>query len=442
MPHDARKSAAPTDARRSLRDRQAPGASPATETYRYDRLYRLQGAFSPTSALETYGYNRTGDRISKNGSALATGLYTYAAGTHRLTGTGNQLRTNDANGNMLTSTVGGSSYAFIYDARNRLAQVKSNGATAATYQNNALGQRLVKVTPAGTERYIYDEAGHLLAEYGLTNRDYIWAGDLPVAVIDNTISGSVTTSTVNYITADQLDTPRAVSNAAGATIWSWAYQTNAFGEKAPAATGTYVLNLRFSGQYFDAETGTSYNYFRNYEPATGRYVQSDPMGLMGGMSTFGYVKNNPLSYSDSFGLWPGPPPMGPFSPEGPGRIPEAGDIPGNIPGGPWTPAGQGQRSGTFFGPKQPTGPRAQCQYVPSASNGGPPGSPPPGYWKTKAPGQEGWNRYDINGNPKTPDEIHPAPGRPIPEPVEPSEPVGPVEGPFEPFEFPIEIPFI
>ena len=283
----------------------APGASPATETYRYDRLYRLQGAFSPTSALETYGYNRTGDRISKNGSGLATGLYTYAAGTHRLTGTGNAVRTNDANGNMLTSSVGGSIYAFTYDARNRLAQVKSNGATAATYQNNALGQRLVKITPAGTERYIYDEAGHLLAEYGLTNRDYIWAGDLPVAVIDNTISGSVTTSTVNYITADQLATPRAVSNAAGATIWSWAYQTNAFGEKAPAATGTYVLNLRFPGQYFDAETGTSYNYFRNYEPATGRYVQSDPVGLMGGMSTYAYAGNNPLVYTDPTGttIW-------------------------------------------------------------------------------------------------------------------------------------------
>ena len=203
---------------------------------------------------------------------------------------------------MLTSNVGGSTYAFTYGARNRLSAVKRNGATAATYQNNALGQRLVKITPAGTERYIYDEAGHLLAEYGLTNRDYIWAGDLPVAVIDNTISGSVTTSTVNYITADQLATPRAVSNAAGATIWSWAYQTNAFGEKAPAASGNYVLNLRFPGQYFDAETGTSYNYFRNYEPATGRYVQSDSIGLMGGMSTFGYASNNPLIYNDSKGL--------------------------------------------------------------------------------------------------------------------------------------------
>ena len=282
-----------------------PGASPATETYRYDRLYRLQGAFSPTSALETYGYNRTGDRVSKNGSGLATGLYTYAAGTHRLTGTGNAVRTNDANGNTLTSNVGGSSYAFTYDARNRLSQVKSNGAIAATYQNNALGQRLVKVTPTGTERYIYDEAGHLLAEYGLTNRDYIWAGDLPVAVIDNTINGSVTTSTVNYITADQLDTPRAVSNAAGATVWNWAYQTNAFGEKAPAASGGYVLNLRFAGQYFDAETGTSYNYFRNYESATGRYAQSDPMGLMGGMSTYAYAGNNPLVYTDPTGttIW-------------------------------------------------------------------------------------------------------------------------------------------
>jgi RHS repeat-associated protein len=68
-----------------------------------------------------------------------------------------------------------------------------------------------------------------------------------------------------------------------------------------SATG-YVLNLRYPGQYYDAESKTDYNVFRTYEPATGRYLQSDPIGLEGGISTYAYVNNSPLLYSDSSGL--------------------------------------------------------------------------------------------------------------------------------------------
>jgi RHS repeat-associated protein len=65
-----------------------------------------------------------------------------------------------------------------------------------------------------------------------------------------------------------------------------------------------VFNFRYQGQYFDQETNTSYNYFRNYDPATGRYVESDPIGLYGGSaSTYGYVKGRPLSLRDPFGLF-------------------------------------------------------------------------------------------------------------------------------------------
>jgi RHS repeat-associated protein len=130
----------------------------------------------------------------------------------------------------------------------------------------------------------------------------VWLGDLPVAIIDNTINGSVTTSTVNYVMADQLGTPRAVTDGTGAVIWSWAYQGNSFGEQPPTSTMGYVLNLRYPGQYYDAESGTSYNVNRNYEPATGRYLQSDPIGLDGGLSTYAYVGGNPLSGIDPFGL--------------------------------------------------------------------------------------------------------------------------------------------
>lgn len=56
------------------------------------------------------------------------------------------------------------------------------------------------------------------------------------------------------------------------------------------------------GQYFDQETGLHYNYFRDYDPSTGRYIESDPIGLGGGLNTYGYSRANPLRFIDPFGL--------------------------------------------------------------------------------------------------------------------------------------------
>ncbi|RFF31158.1 RHS repeat domain-containing protein [Wenzhouxiangella sediminis] len=112
---------------------------------------------------------------------------------------------------------------------------------------------------------------------------------------------------VYSIHADHLGAPRAVVDASGSKRWEWSFRRNPFGEMAPnedpKKTGeAFEFNLRFPGQYYDAESGLHYNYFRDYEPQTGRYVQSDPIGLSGGFSTYGYAFQSPSKYIDPLGL--------------------------------------------------------------------------------------------------------------------------------------------
>lgn len=278
------------------------GYTTPVETYSYDALYRLTGIFdSRGSAIETYTYNKASDRTSKTSTGLDAGTYGYQVGTHRLASIGNAARVYDPNGNTAASVRGGTSYGYGYDARNRMTVVQQNGATVATYTYNALGQRVAKSAtyPATlNQRYVYDENGLLVGEYGSGKRDYIWLGSLPVAVVDTT----GTTSAVNYVITDGSNTPRAITGSTGKSVWSLAYQTNPFGEQLPTSSSGFTYNLRSPGQYYDAESGLNYNITRYYESAAGRYGQSDATGLWGGINTYAAVSNNPLNRIDPDGL--------------------------------------------------------------------------------------------------------------------------------------------
>ena len=79
-----------------------------------------------------------------------------------------------------------------------------------------------------------------------------------------------------YVHTDHLGTPQVMTDEAGSVVWRATYDP--FGD-ATVSVNTVALNVRFPGQYYDAETGLHYNYFRYYDPETGRYITSDPIGL-------------------------------------------------------------------------------------------------------------------------------------------------------------------
>jgi RHS repeat-associated protein len=104
--------------------------------------------------------------------------------------------------------------------------------------------------------------------------------------------------------ADVLNTPRAITDGKGSTIWTWAISGNPFGEQMPSSSVGYAYNLRFPGQYYDSETELNYNIYRYNDSATGRYIQADPAGFSGGQSSlYSYVDGKPLSNVDPLGLW-------------------------------------------------------------------------------------------------------------------------------------------
>ena len=111
--------------------------------------------------------------------------------------------------------------------------------------------------------------------------------------------GGSTAPALFYYHNDHLGTPQRLTDASGSLAWDADYEP--FGE-TDELTSSVSQALRFPGQYADGESGFSDNYFRTYDPSVGRYTQSDPIGLAGGLNTYGYALNNPPGYSDSRGL--------------------------------------------------------------------------------------------------------------------------------------------
>jgi RHS repeat-associated protein len=107
-------------------------------------------------------------------------------------------------------------------------------------------------------------------------------------------------SKTEHVSLDTVGIVRTVPSGKSSKLLT--FGAHLFGQDPDGDGIAFVYNPRFPGQYYDAETGLNYNYFRDYDPGTGRYIESDPNGLRGGINTYGYVKLNPLSRRDPLGL--------------------------------------------------------------------------------------------------------------------------------------------
>jgi RHS repeat-associated protein len=172
--------------------------------------------------------------------------------------------------------------------------------------HNAQGQRVVKTVNGDANtaiHFLYDQSGQVIAEIdattGTTLREYIYVNGQQIAIVDDT--GTQNEETY-FVHNDHLGTPQKITDQTQEIVWDATYKP--FGE-VEVATAEIENNIRFPGQYSDEETGLHYNYFRDYDPSTGRYVESDPIGLRGGLNTYGYVGGNSINTSDPLGLQAG-----------------------------------------------------------------------------------------------------------------------------------------
>jgi RHS repeat-associated protein len=273
----------------SITDNLFPGTTPPgdytaqTQSFTYTPTRRLKTASGYYGAL-SWTYDGNGNRTAQTLDGV-TSPYAYPPTSNRLasvTPPGGTVRnfTYDAAGNVKTDTRAGAlGMSFQYDVEGRLSKAwrTSSATIGGTYRYDAQNRLVSRtVTQTGvTTLYVHDLDDHIIAETdtsGQTLREYIWLGDIPLAVVDKVATGS---PVIYYVHADHIGRPARMTAQNQAWVWDVIYSP--FGETSYIWTNPGTLDIRFPGQWFQLESGLHYNWHRHYDASIGRYVQADPL---------------------------------------------------------------------------------------------------------------------------------------------------------------------
>jgi RHS repeat-associated protein len=210
-------------------------------------------------------------------------------------GTAHVTVTDDRGNTYDTGDLSGAASSSNDTYRLKLRAIKVRGVAVPGFFDDVQVSRGRHVGTAGATHFVFDSGGRLIGEYDAadsSNVEYVYIENQPLAMLQG--------GAIYYYHTDQLGTPQILTDHVQEIVWRANYTP--FGNTIISAN-VVDNSLRFPGQYFDAETGLHYNRFRDYDPAVGRYTESDPIGVVGGVNTYAYVEGNPIRLKDPFGLF-------------------------------------------------------------------------------------------------------------------------------------------
>jgi len=278
--------------------------TPVHYVYAYDDLGRLTGVTKNGVSVESYGYGAGGWRTSDHLGRT----YDYSPGDRLLTA-GNVTYTYDPDGFLATRTEAGHTTTYTYTARGELTRVALPDGRIIKYVYDPQGRRIAKkVGGEVVEKYQWLGQTTLLAVYdgsdALKWRFEYADGRMPVSAVNSA-------GTRHYLLFDQVGTPLAVTDAAGAIIKRLDHDT--FGRRLLDTNPTLAIPFGFAGGLCDTDTGLVRFGARDYDPETGRWTALDPIGFSGkDTDLFGYCVNDPVNRIDPSGncamalpiIWP------------------------------------------------------------------------------------------------------------------------------------------
>ncbi len=249
--------------------------------YSYDNVYRLTDSSNPT---ESYSYDPVGNRNP------LTQLYNEA---NRLLEDSEYLYTYDSNGNMLSRSnkATGAMTTYTYNSEDQLIGVVTPTQTIS-YKYDALSRRIEKNIGGTITRYIYD-GEDIIQE--LDDNNQVTATYTHGPGIDEPICLEKNNQKYYYI-SDGLGSITAIVDQNGNIAQTYRYDS--FGNIL-SSTGSLTQPYTYTGREYDSETGLYYYRARYYDPKSGRFLQEDPLP---DVNLYSYCGDNPLNYTDPFGL--------------------------------------------------------------------------------------------------------------------------------------------